>query len=261
VATSKRGSNLPGFRATQIDFAAHIRNPEVHPRPADVEPRRMRIYLRLFYNNIESFLASAFPVAKRVLGDKTWHRVVRNFVHRHPSSSPYFLEISQEFLGFLDERMPEGLPGFLLELCHYEWVELYLSMSEDEISSSGIDPAGDLLKDEVVLSSLLKILSYRYPVHRIGPKYQPLEPPADQTHLVVYRKRNDKVHFLESNPVTHRLLEILDDPMSGSDALERLANELSAVDGRMVTEQGTAILEQLRDTEIILGTRFDQADA
>ncbi|MCZ6853699.1 MAG: putative DNA-binding domain-containing protein [Gammaproteobacteria bacterium] len=258
---SKRGSNLPGFRAAQIDFAAHIRNPEIHPRPADVEQRRMRIYLRLFYNNIENFLASAFPVAKRVLGDTTWHEVVRKFVHRHPSTSPYFLEISQEFLSFLDDRLPEGLPDFLLELCHYEWVELYLGMSADEIATSGVDPAGDLKTEEVVLSPLLKVLSYRYPVHRISPEYQPLEPPDDATHLVVYRKRNDKVHFLESNTVTHRLLQVLEEPLSGSRALELLANELSGVDRQIVTEQGAAILEQLRDTEIILGTRLKQADS
>jgi len=253
---SKRGSNLPGFRAAQIEFSAHIRNPEVHPRPADVEERRMRIYLKLFYDNIENFLASAFPVAKRVLGNETWHSLVREFVHMHPSTSPYFLEISQEFLSFLDDRKPAGLPDFLLELCHYEWVELYLNVAEEEIATSGIDPEGDLLNGDVVRSPLLKILSYRYPVHRIGPKYQPSEPPADATHLVVYRKRNDKVRFLESNQVTHRLLQALEKPLSGNEALELLANELSGVDRQTVREQGAAILEKLRDAEIILGTRL-----
>ena len=68
----------------------------------------MSIYLSLFYNNIENFLASAFPVAKRVLGEKPWHELVREFVHRHPSTSPYFLEISQEFLSFLGDRKLQG---------------------------------------------------------------------------------------------------------------------------------------------------------
>ena len=52
---------------------------------------------------------------------------MRKFVHRHPSESPYFLEISQEFLTFLSEqvhRVTSSLPEFLLELAHYEWVEL-----------------------------------------------------------------------------------------------------------------------------------------
>ena len=64
----RRGSNLPGFRETQIEFSAHIRNPDSNPRPVDVEPRRMQIYLDLFYNNIEGFLANGFPIAKQVLG-------------------------------------------------------------------------------------------------------------------------------------------------------------------------------------------------
>ena len=33
--------------------------------------------------------------------------MVRDFVHRHQSLSPYFLEISQEFLRYLEaERIP-----------------------------------------------------------------------------------------------------------------------------------------------------------
>ncbi len=255
MGKSQPGSNLPGFRAAQIDFAAHIRNPEAHPRPADVEERRMGIYLKLFYNNIENFLTSAFPVAKRVLGDETWHKLVREFVHRHPSSSPYFLEISQEFLSFLNDRRLEDLPDFLLELCHYEWVELYLNVAVEEIPTSGIDPDGDLLNDEVIRSPLVWILSYDYPVHRIGPNHQPSKPPLEVTHLVVYRKRDDKVRFLESNQMTHRLLQMLEEPLSGSAALEILASELSGVDNESVRDQGAVILERLRDAEIILGTR------
>ena len=106
------GSNLPGFRAAQLDFAAHIRNPERNPLPPDVEARRMRIYVDLFFNNIEGFAASAFPIAKRVLGADAWLALVRRFVDEHGCTSPYFLQISEEFLTFISE-LPEGaVPPF-----------------------------------------------------------------------------------------------------------------------------------------------------
>ena len=92
------GRNLPKFAEVQLEFTAHIRNPDMHTAPVDIEPRRMRIYLELFYKNIENFLATGFPVAKQVLGESAWHPLVRSFVHRHGSESPYFLEITQELI-------------------------------------------------------------------------------------------------------------------------------------------------------------------
>ncbi|MFP6834742.1 MAG: putative DNA-binding domain-containing protein, partial [Pseudomonadales bacterium] len=120
------GSNLPGFRELQLDFAAHIRNPDANPRPDGIEARRMQIYLDLFYNNIEGFLANGFPITKKLLGSALWHQVARDFVDRHASESPYFLEISQEFLTYLELAKRADLPDFIIELCHYEWVELAL---------------------------------------------------------------------------------------------------------------------------------------
>ena len=254
-----QGSNLPGFREQQLDFAAHIRNPEANPRPDGIEPRRMQIYLDLFYNNIESFLARGFPVAKQVLGASLWHQVVRDFVHRHPSESPYFLDISQEFLTFLNQAQRDDLPDFMLELCHYEWVELALAGDDAEIPSAGIDRHGDLGAGCVVVSPLIWTLSYRYPVHQIGAGFQPQAAPGEPTLLVVYRRRDDRVRFLEANPVTFRLLELLAECASGAEAIERLQGELPALDSQVVHDEGLATMERLREAEIILG--IENSDA
>ncbi len=252
------GSNLPDFRAVQIEFAAHIRNPEANARPEDVEERRMKVYRELFYNNIEHFLASAFPVAKKVLGEDSWHRLVREFIHRHPSESPYFLEISQEFLAFLGER-PAGagqtLPPFFLELCHYEWVELALSISDLEIPTEGFDPDGDLLDGQVLVSPLIWCLAYRWPVHEIGPGHLPATPPDEGTELIVFRRRDDQVAFLAANQATLRLVALLQAGETGRAALAALDGELQGVDSKVVYEQGLATLTRLRDAEVILGAR------
>jgi hypothetical protein len=256
----RRGSNLPEFRETQLAFAAHIRNPDVNPAPADIEPRRMKIYQDLFYNNIENFLASGFPIAKKVLGDDRWHALAREFVHRHPSESPYFLEISQEFLTFLSDRARSDragsdLPPFLLELCHYEWVELALSVSEVEIPTDGFDPGGDLLDNEVLVSPLMWCLAYEWPVHEIGPGHTPVIQPEETSELIVYRQRDDQVSFMVVNPVTLKLVSGLSDGMTGRSVLDELAEELPGVDSKVVYEQGIATLERLREAEIILGSK------
>jgi len=251
----RRGDNLPGFVARQLDFAAHIRNPEVHPRPGDVEPRRMQIYLDLFYNNIESFLAGAFPVAKRTLDDELWHGLARDFVHRHASTSPYFLEISQEFLTFLAEAQPAAAPPWLLELCHYEWVELALAVAEEELPEAGIDPAGDLLTGEPVVSPLIWKLAYHYPVHHIGPDFQPDGPGDTPTQLVVNRRRDDRVRFMAVTAPTMALLDELEAGGCGQDALDRLAARIPGADPGRMQREGLATLERFRNAEILLGTR------
>ena len=255
-----RGSNLPPFIAQQLDFAAHIRNPQAHPRPADVEPRRMQIYLDLFYNNIESFLASGFPVTKRILEGDRWHALVRQFLHRHPSSTPYFLEISQEFLSFLYETPPTDLPPFLLELCHYEWVELALAVAEEALPVAGVDPEGDLLLNPVVISPLLWKLAYRFPVHKLGPGYQPTAAPERPTLLLVNRRADDSVGFLEVSALTLALLEALETAASGARALEQIAAENTQFSAATVYDKGLETLGRLRKADVILGARLIRDD-
>ena len=61
-----------------------------------------------------------------------------------------------------------------LELAHYEWVELALSLDTREIRQDGINPDGDLLSGVPVLNELSWSLVYDYPVQRIGPDYRDL---------------------------------------------------------------------------------------
>jgi hypothetical protein len=253
-----------GLRATQMAFAAHIRDPEHAPAPVDVEDRRMAIYRDLFFRNISGLLENAFPVLRRILGDTRWQALIRDFMVHHRAATPLFLELSQELLDYLGTtRAGQATddPPFLLELAHYEWVELALSVSDDEPDPTHADPNGDLLDGVPVVSPLAWNLSYRYPVHRIGPDFQPSEPGAQPTHLVVYRNRKDRVEFLEVNVVTQRLLELLkeDQMRTGLETLETIAAELQHPAPEQVVTAGAALLQDLRSRNIILGTRRDGA--
>lgn len=251
------GDGLPAFRAHQLAFAAHLRDPEAAPRPVDVEPRRMQVYVDLIFNNVEALLAGVFPVARRVLGPERWRGLVRSFLHRHACRSPYFLELSQEFLTFLADAQPPDLPGFLLELCHYEWVELYLRVAEEELPVDGVEPEGDLLAGAPVVSPLLWKLVYGHPVHRIGPDFQPAGPDPDPTRLLVWRRRDDSVGFMAVNDLTLALLEELEAACTGGEALRRLAARLPRLSSGTVYEKGLATLERLRKAEVLLGTRLE----
>ncbi len=244
------------FQAGQFAFAAHLRDPEVNPAPADIEDRRMAIYRDLIYNNIESFLKSGFPVLRSLFSNDNWHQLVRGFVKDHRCHTPYFLEISQEFLLYLREgkpRIPEGLP-FILELAHYEWVELALDVSPEELPKQGMasDQRDNLLDVSLQISPLAWRLNYTFPVHKISPDYQPLETPSQPTSLVVYRGGDEKIHFFESNAVTMRLLQLLEnDQLNARQALEQVALELKHPEPETLVAMGETIIQQLLNLSIL----------
>ncbi len=248
------------FKRVQYAFAAHLRDPERYPAPPDVEGRRMKIYRELFYNNVEGFVAGAFPVLRRLYDDVAWHRMLRDYFARHQAHTPFFHRIAEEFLHYLqDERAPQPEdPPFLLELAHYEWVELALSISEAELDFTGVAPEHDLLDGVPVLSPLAWNLAYRYPVHRLSPAFRPTQPPAQPTHIVVYRDRRDTVGFLEVNAVTARLLQLLEQQpdRSGREQLQAVAAELQHPKPEAVVEGGREMLEGLRRRDVILGARI-----
>ena len=246
------------FQRLQYRFAAHLRDPKRNKAPAGIEPRRMKIYAELFYNNVEGFLASAFPVLRKITPDARWHAMARDFFNRHESHEPLFHRIAAEFLEYLrhERGRVAGDPPFLRELAHYEWVELALSVSDAALTPRLADPNGDLLERVPVLSPLAWPLDYAYAVHRIGPGYQPKKPEGGPTHLIVYRNRQDQVKFMEINAVTARLLYFLRQrPASGRKLLARIARALKHPQPQAVIEQGAPILAGLRARDIIVGTK------
>ncbi len=247
------------LRSLQEGFAAHIRNPDQHPAPAGVEERRMAIYRNLFFRNLSNFIAKSFPVLRRLYSDDDWQALIRDFYAVHPCHTPLFPEIPREFLQYLQDRRdrhPEDRP-FILELAHYEWVEIALDLDERELDEVPADPDGDLLHEIPVLSPLAWALSYRFPVHRLRPDHQPTEPPQEPTHLLVYRRRDDRVKFMQLNGVTARMIELMkeDRALTGLDLLNTVATELAHPQPEKVIEAGAGVLQDLAARDIILGTR------
>jgi hypothetical protein len=244
------------FQQLQRRFTAAVRDPAA-TAVAGVEPRRLRVYQELVYNTVEGFLRSGFPVLHAISDDTGWQRLVRDFVRRGRCRTPYFLEIGQEFLRYLQtERAPEPAdPPFLLELAHYEWVELALDTDATDLAAIAADADADLLAGIPLLSPLAWALAYRFPVHRIGPVFQPQQPSAEPHYLLVYRNRADSVRFMEINAATARLLELLRQPAAttGRELLAQLARELAQPDPAPIMVFGAQLLLRLAAEDVILG--------
>ena len=247
---------LPSFQQTQYKFASHIRNPDT---PIEgIEPRRMKIYEDLFFKNIEGFASSAFPVFRSLFSDEQWLGLVREFMINHQAKTPYFLEISQEFLAFISAYQGDlELPCFAASLCHYEWVELALDVSEQEPDWTEINPNGDLLEEPVVVSPVAWPLAYDFPVHQISASFQPTEASEVATFLLVYRERDLAVRFMEINAMTYQLLQLLNEhsSLSGREVLTKLGEAIGFADQVALQQFGLQLLEKLQADGIVLGCK------
>ena len=238
------------FRQQLKQFASHIRDPLNNPAPKGIEDRRMAIYRELFFTNVESFLSNTFPVLKSIMEPDQWQATARDFFARHACETPLFSEISQEFIDYLqNERGTQpGDPAFMLELAHYEWIEMAVAISDEDADMPPANPNGDLLANHPLLSPVMRNLSYHFPVHQISPGFQPQAASGEMTHLVVYRNRQDEVRFLEINAVTQQLIEILkqNPQATGLDAVRMIATALQHPDPDVITEAGKNLLYDLR---------------
>ncbi|MBT8130886.1 MAG: putative DNA-binding domain-containing protein [Gammaproteobacteria bacterium] len=251
-------SDKPKFQALQYEFAAHIRDPDNSAAPQDLEDRRLAIYRELFYNNVQSLLAGTFPILRKILPDEKWHRLLRQYFAQHQSHTPLFLEMPQEFISYLQEEheLADDEPAFMLELAHYEWAELAVSILEDDPDMDKVDARGDLIDGVPVISPTCWSLAYTYPVNKIKPDFQPTEPDDDATFLVVYRTLQDEIGFLEINAVTARLIELIEreDGRSGRQILQQISEEIGHAEPTAVVDAGRDILERLHRHDVVLGT-------
>ncbi len=240
------------FKTSQHQFTAHLRNPTSSSCPNDIEPRRMAIYESLIYNNIEGFIANAFPVIRQLYSDDNWHDMIRDFIIQHQSETPLFHEIAREFLAYLNtERDNDNDPPFLAELAHYEWVELALSILDVECDKADV-------KDELILDTLLMTapaawsFAYQYPVHQISEDFQPVSTNHIPVFLLIYRNAHDNVTFLELNPVSARLIDLLNQGETGRQAAKVITQELKHNSTDIVLNGATVLISDWLQRGILI---------
>ncbi len=233
------------FQQIQQAFVDHIKDPVHQPAPEGIEDRRMAIYRELFFNNVQGFVSTAFPVLKSLYTDNRWQNLIRQFFIGYQCSSPYFLHIAEHFLQYLQQDYPIQAddPAFLLELAHYEWAELYLATMQQTQAETALS-AEQVLHQAMQLSQLSMLVAYPYQVHRISTEYQPAQSGDVQCYLL-YRNDADEVKFILINPLTAALVHSLQQHPGST--LTQLVQQLSVVLPQYTAsqlQQGAAVILQ-----------------
>lgn len=235
-------------------LAAHVRDPATHPGPPGIEARRLKIYSDLVFNNLDGLLAGNFPVIRKTLSDADWQALLRRFLANHHSHTPLFTELGRELIAFLAAR-PDPQRPWLAELAHYEWAELGLQLSDAAMPPH--DPDGDLLNGIPLLSPLAWPLAYRWPVNRIGPDFQPTQPPPEPTLVLLRREADGRIYFSALSPLLFRLLELVaaNAAACGRELLRQLADEAGQTDFEGFLREAAPMLQRLHAEGVLPGTR------
>ncbi|MEO3728079.1 putative DNA-binding domain-containing protein [Pseudomonas syringae] len=239
----------------QQALTRYLRDPEHEALPADMNAARVNVYRDLVFNNVSQLLGSTFPVLIRIIGQERWRMLIRGFLRDYRAQTPKFGEIAEEFVGYLASEpavLNDGKwPTFLVELAHYEWVEMVLQQSDAEPLPAS-DPAR-LLEQPLQVSALAWPLAYTWPVQMLGPDHQPATPPAQPTLLLVRRTTDWSVKFSELSPLAWRLLQRIQELplLSGREQLQGLGLETGLPETVSFMDSGLALLQQLHEDGVI----------
>jgi uncharacterized protein len=244
---------MPDFIAIQQAFTGFIKDPDAQPFDYGIEKRRLAIYQDLFFNNICSFLSNGFPVLESLYTPEDWRALARQFFAKHDCRSPYFVDISLEFVEYLatEHASTEQDPPFLQELAHYEWLELSVSTRKTQQVARPWDGRAPI--ETLCFSELASLVSYTFPVHQISQDFQPQEP-SGTVFIVVARNMDDEVNFTLVNQVTAFLLETVQqaESIKLKHLQEKMAAALPQLTEHVLHNAMQEIIVQMLKAQILL---------
>lgn len=245
--------NNLNFKDSQRQFAAHIRNPQNSPKPDGIDDTRMAVYRQLFFNSINGLLKQTFPVLSSLLSADQWQQLVRDFYQIQHNKTPYFTEIPGEFMQFLQSAKTDSKRPFIAELAHYEWLELSVEKDSHQVHYQKALSAADFMSYQPMISPLLRLHAYQYPVHQINRGFQPTEASEQPHYLIVWRNQNDDVRFATLSAFAAALLSTLqsDQKLTGQQALKTLYQTGTGLDEVVFLQSGQQQLTKWYQQNII----------
>lgn len=260
-----KNDSIPLFQQYQHQFVDYLRDPDKHENIPQFLPERSTVYAKLLYSKIEGSLDTCFPICSQLLEANRWQQLIQTFIKNHQCQSPLYREIPDEFVDFLMNEQDElVLPKFIIELAHYEWMELVLETEKTSHSTAITTIQEDLLNNIPILNPILHLLHYHYPVQNItdsNPYWKNWsirkeQYPEDPIILAGLRDSEDSVHFIQLNAVTTRLIELLQEGKStGEKVLLKLASEMEYDNQESILSFGSEILQKFKDQQILVGVK------
>lgn len=206
---------------------------------------RWLLYRDLVRTALEDPLLDAFPITHALLArDGAWTWAVEAFLASRTVSSPYYRDVAPAFVAWLaDSRWGQERWPFLLQLAHYEVLELDVVRHPDEPPPPGLlrEPAADRV---AVLDPAARNVAYGFAVQ--AATVEAPEPPAACAWLLCHRDREGAFRVLELTAHVSALL-----------ARSQEGQPLGAASAELGVDPRAAfdLLRDFRDRGALLGFR------
>lgn len=189
----------------QKDFGGYVR-----AQPSLInENHRTHLYQTLVNNTISGFVNQCFPICRQIIqahySELIWRELIKSFIACQPLNSPYFSEINEQFVAYLSSEglAKFGLPKFLGEFAHYEWIELYVDNLPNNKNHLFFKN-----KSAFFINHSVQILYYEWAVHEISINNLPTQ--KSQSFLLVFRHNiHDKIEFMVINKLSFIVLNFI----------------------------------------------------
>ncbi len=238
-------ADAEAFRADPATWAQARNLVSADGRTLATRHERWLLYRDLIRTTLEDPLADTFPITQTLLEEASaWAECVDAFLASRTISSPYYREVAPAFVAWLAashwglERWP-----FLLQLAHYEAVELEVLWAPDASPAIGLsaEPALDRV---AVLDPAARNLAYGFAV-QLATVEAP-EPPPACARLLCHRDREGAFHVLELTPPVSALLARSQEGQALGPALAELGAD---------PVEAFALLREFRDQGVLQGFR------
>lgn len=139
--------------------------------------RRIAVYRNTVQKSLIDVLAVAFPVTQRIVGERFFAAMARDFVVQHPPRAPQLSLYGDGFAAFIAaHQRTQGLP-YLADVARLEWARGEAYFAAD---APALDPAAlaAIAPDQLVKVKLnphpaTRLMTSTHPIHRIWAVNQP----------------------------------------------------------------------------------------
>lgn len=233
------------FREDPAAFARARGLDTAHQQALATRRDRWLLYRALVRTALEDPLGDALPVTQALLeAAGAWEDAVTAFLASRTVQSPYYREIPAAFVAWLaDSRWGQDRWPFLLQLAHYEALELEVVRHPDTPPPPGLHPEPAL--DRVaVLDPAARNLAYGYAVQHAT--VEAPEPPHACAWLLCHRDAEGSFHVLELTAHVSALLARSQEGQVLGPALAELG---------VAPDEAFPLLRDFRDRGILRGFR------
>jgi hypothetical protein len=131
------GTGQAGFGRALLDPQSMLPDGVTGPDGAPA-PKRFNVYRNNVVVSLCEALGKTFPAIRALLGEDYFNALAREFVSRHPPSSPVLIRYGAEFPAFVSAFPPLEAYPYLGDVARAEWAWLQAYHAED---AAPLDPA------------------------------------------------------------------------------------------------------------------------